>query len=108
MSATSTRRVSTRTLVIAGLLVAVVIAGFVSHYASSHPDGLMYVAGEKGFAKTESRHGTADGPMAGYATQGVHDDRLSGGIAGVTGVVVVLLLAGGLAFVLRRRGTDPS
>ncbi len=100
---TEGRRISTRTLVVVGLLAALVLAGFVSFYASSHPDGLMYVAGEKGFADTEAKHRTADGPMAGYATKGVHDDRLSGGIAGVTGVVVVLLLAGGLTVVLRRR-----
>ena len=45
----------------------------------------------------------ADGPLADYGTKGVDDERLSGGLAGVIGTVVVLVLAGGLALVVRRR-----
>lgn len=95
-----TGRVSTRTLVLVGITLALVIAGLVSHYASGKPDGLMYVADETGFADTAH---ASDGPMAGYETEGVEDTRLSGGLAGVTGVALVLVLAGGLTFVLRRR-----
>ena len=98
-------RLSTRTLVLAGVLIALLLAGVASYYASSRPDGLNHVAREQGFAGTEKKHHTADGPMAGYETKGVHDARLSGGLAGVTGVAVVLVLAGGLTFVLRRRAT---
>ena len=43
-------RVSTRRLMLVGILVCLVLAGVVSYYASSHPDGLEFVAGEKGFA----------------------------------------------------------
>jgi hypothetical protein len=103
MTTSTGRRISTRALVLAGLLVALLLAGVVSYYASGKPDGLNHVAQEKGFADTEKKHHTADGPMAGYETRGVHDARLSGGLAGVTGVAVVLVLAGGLTFVLRRR-----
>ena len=96
-------KVSTRTLVIAGVVVAFVIAGLVSYYASGHPDGLEYVAGEKGFAGTAQEHAAADSPMADYTTRGVDDERLSGGVAGIVGALVVLVLAGGLFRVLRRR-----
>ena len=41
--------------------------------------------------------------MADYTTRGVEDERLSGGVAGVVGALVVLGLAGGLFRVLRRR-----
>ncbi|MBD3784286.1 MAG: PDGLE domain-containing protein, partial [Micrococcales bacterium] len=37
---TAPPRVSTRRLVVVGLAVCLVIAGVVSFYASSHPDGL--------------------------------------------------------------------
>ena len=45
-----------------------------------------------------------DGPLADYQTDGVDDERLSGGLAGVLGVLLVLVLMGGLAWLLRRRG----
>lgn len=102
MSAT-TRRVSTRVLVVAGVLVALLLAGVMSFYASGSPDGLNRVARDQGLASVETDHAGADTPMAGYETRGVDDDRLSTGLAGVTGAVVVLVLAGGLTLVVRRR-----
>jgi len=99
------KRPSTKVVAVGVLLVALVLAGVVSYYASSSPDGLEYVAGEKGFLDTAKEHHAAGSPMADYATKGVDDERLSGGLAGVAGTLVVLLLAGGLALVVRRRGT---
>lgn len=90
------------------LAVALLIAGFLSYYASSHPDGLEYVAHATGFAKTAGDHATAGSPFADYGVSGVKNARLSGGLAGVIGVGVTLLVAGGLAFVLRRRTTQES
>lgn len=107
-SATRARRVSTRALVLAGLLVALILAGFVSHYASSHPDGLEFVATEKGFINTADDHrSSAESPMADYATKGVDNEWLSGAIAGITGTVLVLVIAGGVALLVRRRRADP-
>ncbi len=105
-SATTARRVPTVTVVLGGLLVALLLAGIVSYYASSSPDGLNRVAADHGFAETERDHGAADGPLAGYETEGVDNGRLSGGLAGVVGCVVVLAVAGGLVVVLRRRRAD--
>ena len=49
------------------------------------------------------------GPLADYGVSGVEDARLSGGLAGVVGVLVTLLLAGGLARAVRRRtGAAPE
>lgn len=95
----------TRTFLLAGLLVALLLGGVASYYASSHPDGLEYVARELGLQEPAS-DGAADGPMADYAVRGVDDTRLSGGLAGVIGIGVTLLLAGGLALAVRRRGAD--
>ena len=36
------------------------------------------------------------------------DERLSGGLAGVVGVLLVLVLAGGITYVVRRRTPSPS
>lgn len=89
-------------------VVALLLAGVVSYYASGSPDGLNRVAEDKGFSDSADRHHAADGPFAGYETEDVEDARLSGGLAGVVGVVVVLALAGGVAFLVRRRGPEPD
>jgi cobalt/nickel transport protein len=96
----------TRTFVLVGLLVALLLAGVASFYASSHPDGLEYVAEETGFLDSAEDPATADGPFADYDTSGFEEPRVSVGVAGVVGVLVTLALAGGLAFVVRRRSTE--
>ena len=98
-------RTRTRTFVLLGLAVALLIAGVGSYYASSAPDGLESTAAEQGF-DTARDSAAADSPLADYAVAGVDDGRLSGGLAGVVGVVLVLLLAGGLTLLVRRRTAD--
>lgn len=91
-----------------GLLVAgLLLAGVASFYASSSPDGLERVSEDHGFSVTAEEHAAADGPFADYQAAGVDDARLSGGLAGVVGALVVLVLAGGVAYAVRRRPTDP-
>jgi cobalt/nickel transport protein len=90
------------------LIAALLIAGFVSYYASSSPDGLEHVASATGFADTAKDHAASDSPLADYGVSGVHNERLSGGLAGVIGVGVTLVLAGGLALLLRRRTRIPQ
>jgi cobalt/nickel transport protein len=92
-----------RTLWIAGLVAALLVAGFLSWYASSSPDGLEHVAEEAGFAHSAEDSATAGSPLADYLVDG-EENRLSAGAAGVVGVVVTLALAGGLTLALRRRG----
>jgi hypothetical protein len=84
----------TRWLLLAGLVVALVLAGVVSRFASSDPDGLTKVSQDHGFAHTEKTHGAV---FDGY-----------GSATGVIGVVVVLALAGGVAYVVRRRRSESS
>ncbi|UFN45989.1 PDGLE domain-containing protein [Nocardioides okcheonensis] len=95
---------TTRRFFAVALLVSLLVAGVASYYASSHPDGLEYVAGKTGFIDSAEDSATADSPLADYQTSGIDDARLSGGVAGVVGVVVMLALSTGLFWVLRRRG----
>jgi hypothetical protein len=92
-----------RTFFVTALVVALLVAGAASYYASAHPDGLQYVAEQAGFQDKTEDSKTADGPLAGYRTNGVEDKRLGGGLAGVAGVLVVLVVMGGLAYAVRRR-----
>ena len=94
---------STRRLVVLGLLVSALVAGVLSFYASGHPDGLSHVAQSLGFSGTARSSAASGSPLAGYSVAGVHDARLSGGLAGLIGVAVVGLLMGGVVLLLRRR-----
>jgi hypothetical protein len=99
----TTRRVSTRAVIVVGLLLALLLAGVVSLWASASPDGLNRVAGDLGFAGAEQASGAQDGPLAGYEVAGV-DSRWSGGLAGVVGCLVVLACTSAL-MLLRKRST---
>lgn len=97
---------------LAGLAVALVLAGVMSVYASSQPDGLEKVAEQEGFADTADDHTLADGPLGDYGVEGVADPRLAGGLAGVVGVGLTLAV-GGAVFRLarsrsRRSGAPPA
>ncbi|PRY54878.1 cobalt/nickel transport system permease protein/cobalt/nickel transport protein [Knoellia remsis] len=103
-TASSGRRLSVRGLVLSGLAVCLVLAGVVSIWASSNPDGLEYVAAKLGFDTTAGEHATAGSPFADYLVAGIGQERLSGAIAGVVGVLVVAGVAFGLMHLLARRG----
>jgi PDGLE domain len=85
-----------------GLAVAFALAFFASPEASSKPDGLNKVAIDQGFSDQEKAHATEDSPLAGYGVEGVDDDRLSTGLAGIVGVAVTFAIGGGMFLVLRR------
>ena len=96
----------TTIVVAAGLIVALLLAGAVSYFASGSPDGLNTVAVEQGFDGTEKEHGASDSPLADYETVGIDDGFWTGSLAGMAGVGVCFLLAGGVAYLVRRRAPD--
>jgi cobalt/nickel transport protein len=73
-------------LIILGIAASLVLAGGVSYYASSHPDGFEKSAGEIGFLDTAKESPLKDSPLAEYGVAGVENERLSGALAGVIGV----------------------
>jgi cobalt/nickel transport protein len=74
------------------LLVTLLLAGVASRFADHDPDGLTKVSQDHGFAHTGSTHHS---PLGGY-----------GSLTGVLGVLVVLGLAGGVSYAVRRRRPD--
>jgi cobalt/nickel transport protein len=97
------------------LAVALLVAGVLSYLASPHPDGLDTVtldgcqvvetdAGEQldgtCIAQNAGDHTFAGSPLADYAVGG-SDGTV--GLAGVIGVLVTVVVAGGLFQVLRKR-----
>ncbi|GAA1260207.1 hypothetical protein GCM10009609_23990 [Pseudonocardia aurantiaca] len=98
------------------LAVALLVAGGLSYFASSAPDGLDTVTLHGcDVVRTDARehldgtciaqnagdHALAGSPFADYTVGGGPN---SVGAAGVIGVIVTLAVAGGLFWLLRRRG----
>jgi cobalt/nickel transport protein len=86
-----------------GFILSLILAGFVSNFASSSPDGLEKVAGDIGFLDTAKEHSNSDGLLADYGVKGIENDRLSTGAAGVIGVLATAGVSTGLFMVLRRK-----
>lgn len=93
-------------LIAGGLALSLILAGGVSYYASSHPDGLEKVAGDVGFLDSAQESAVKDSPLAGYGVAGVENERISGGLAGVIGVVSTAAISFGLFYALRRFKKD--
>jgi cobalt/nickel transport protein len=82
-------KVSTKWVVLGIAVLALLLAGVVSRFADSDPDGLTKVSEDKGFAHTERPR---DALLGDY-----------GSATGVVGVLVVLGAAGAIAYAVRRR-----
>lgn len=95
-------------LVLVGLALSLVIAGGISFYASSQPDGFEKSAGEIGFLDTAEDSPLAGSPLAEYGVAGVENERLSGGLAGVIGVASTAAISFGIFYGLRRFNKSKS
>ena len=99
-----------------GLLVAVLLAGVVSNFASASPDGLDATArkgctvnadgqitGGSCMLQQERSHQLADSPLAGYGIRGIDNPYVSTGLAGVAGVLITFTIGAGAFRLVRRR-----
>ena len=92
-----------KNLLIVGFILSLALAGGVSYYASSSPDGLEKVASDIGFIESAKDHSNADGALADYSVKGVDNARLSTGAAGVIGVLATGAVSTGLFMWVRRK-----
>ena len=95
-----------KTFLITGFIASLFLAGIVSFYASSSPDGLEKVAGDIGFIDTAKENTNSEGILADYGVKGVDNQRLSTGAAGVIGVVATAAISTGLFALIRRKSGD--
>ena len=95
-----------KSFLIAGFIASLFLAGVVSFYASSNPDGLEKVAEDIGFIETAEDHTYAEGALADYGVKGVDNARLSTGLAGVIGVVATGVISTGIFMLVRRKSGD--
>ncbi|MCW6009612.1 PDGLE domain-containing protein [Micromonospora sp. CPCC 205371] len=103
----------------AGLLVALLLAGVVSNFASGSPDGLDHTArdgcttnaegeitGGTCMAQEEKDHETADSPLADYGIKGIDNEYLATGLSGALGVLITFGIGVGVFWLVRRRGPE--
>ncbi|MFE7775688.1 energy-coupling factor ABC transporter permease [Streptomyces sp. NPDC057445] len=105
-SPTPSSPASTRPVWIAGLVTSLLLAGFVSFYASASPDGLEKVAADKGIDEKVEDHAAADSPLADYGVKDVENVRVAGGLAGVIGVGATVAVGSGVFWAVKRRRHD--
>ena len=74
-------------------LDSLVVAGALSYYASSHPDGLEKVAEDVGFLDTAKDSAVSGSPLADYGVAGLENARLSVGISGIIGIFATAVVA---------------
>ena len=86
-----------------GFVVSLFLAGVVSFYASSDPDGLEKVAEDIGFLESAEDHTYADGALADYGVKGIDNERASVGVAGVIGVIGTAIVGGALFTFIARK-----
>jgi hypothetical protein len=89
---------------ILALALAIGLATAVSPYASSSPDGLEKVAGDKAFLDQGRLHSIQEeSPVPDYAVPGIANERVATGLAGFGGTLLVFGVGYGLITATRRR-----
>jgi len=101
-------KLSTNKFVAAGFLVAALLAGGASYYASSHPDGLEKVAEDIGFIDSAKDSAVAGSPLADYGIKGIDNARVSGGLAGILGIITTGAVGGALFMFIRKKPVDKN
>jgi cobalt/nickel transport protein len=107
---------TTTKFLLAGLFVALLLAGVVSNFASGSPDGLDATAtrgctlndageitGGTCMAQGARGHETAGSPLADYGIAGIDNPYLSTGLAGAAGVLLTFAIGGGVFWLTRTR-----
>lgn len=84
------------------VIAALILAFFISPFASSSPDGLEKVAEDKGFLERGEVEPAFISPIPDYVWPGVHNQGFATGLAGITGTLIVFGLAYGIGAAIKR------
>lgn len=92
--------------VIFGLVIALILGGLISLFASSFPDGLEKVAENLGFLEKGEGDPVLKSPIPDYAFPGLESEKLATSIAGILGTLVVFAVGYGVASLIRNRQSN--
>lgn len=89
-------------LVLGGIVAALLLVLVLAPLAAPDPDGLERVAADTGFAPTAQEH-PLGGPLADYGVSGIENERTGTIVAGAIGVIITFGVGLGLIALARRR-----
>ncbi len=90
-------------VIVGGLAISAILA-ILSPLASSHPDGLEWVAEQNGFLETAKE--AMYNIIPDYSMPGISDPNLATIVAGILGVIIVFGVAFGIAQMEKRKPTQ--
>jgi len=86
-----------------GLTISLVIALFMSPFASPWPDGLERVAKDKGFLEKGEGSPAIAAPIADYAFPGIENKEWATSIAGFVGTLAMFGVGWGVAVLIKKK-----
>jgi len=89
--------------IITGFVIALVLAGVISIFASSWPDGLEKVAEKLNFLEKGEGEPALTSPIPDYAMPGVGNEKLATSVAGIIGTLIVFGFSYGIAMLIKQR-----
>ena len=89
--------------IITGLIIALIVAFFLSPLASTLPDGLEKVAHDYSFIAQGKKGLILKSPISDYAFPGIKNEKLAVSISGLLGTVIIFSIGCTLGFLLKRR-----
>jgi hypothetical protein len=102
---TDQKQIGGRVVWIAGLLIAIALA-VASPLASANPDGLEFIAEEQGFI--DQAQANPYDIVPDYVMLGIADESTATIAAGIVGVIIVFLVAVGVAYLRRNRSVSSA
>lgn len=94
-----------------GLVIALIMAGIISLFASSSPDGLerysidLFGGEEKLEEHTQGKE-VINSPMPDYAIPGIENETLSASLAGVMGVILIFVFVITVGMLLKNKNKN--
>ncbi|MBU1062373.1 MAG: PDGLE domain-containing protein [Candidatus Omnitrophica bacterium] len=84
------------------ILFSLILAFFISPFASSSPDGLEKVAEDRGFLEKGEIKPVFTSPIPDYTWPGIDNESFATGLAGIFGTLIVFGVAYGMAVIIKR------
>uniref|UniRef100_A0A7C2E2H0 PDGLE domain-containing protein n=1 Tax=Ammonifex degensii TaxID=42838 RepID=A0A7C2E2H0_9THEO len=85
-----------------GLIVALIIAGLLSPFASPNPDGLEKVAETKGFIDKGEGKEVIHSPIPDYVIPGLAGKGVATAVAGIIGTLITFAAACAVSSIVKR------
>jgi len=98
--------VKVKKVILFGLTISLILAIFISPFASPWPDGLEKVAERYGFLEKGEGHEVFHAPIPDYAMPGIKVESVATALAGLVGTLIVFVIAYGVGIVIKRK-TEP-